>query len=167
MVVNTQNNNRKMALLVAVFILAGLLIACFVFGWAFGFSIVVGSGSREPHIYAAYNIFCITLLVECVVAVKMLACCFEEKLNKAAAFGLILAGAMNLATAFNLMHTFGIYYEHKVSLSIWIISSLPSLFWIIAGLLILKIPGNEVDGTPSCTAELDTDEAFLTELVFI
>jgi hypothetical protein len=166
MVIDTQNNNRNTALPVVVFTLLGLLIACYVNGWAFGFSIVLGAGSREPHIYAAYNILCIALLGECIVAVNVLACCFKEKLlNKAAACGLILAGATNLATAFDLMYTFGIYYEHKVPLSTWILSSLPCLFWIIAGLLILKLPGNKVDDTPTSTAELATDEAFLTELV--
>jgi hypothetical protein len=176
--VDIQNNDRNAALptpkLVVLFTLLGLLIACFV-GWAFAFSIAVGSDSRPPaNIYAAYNTFSRALLVECIVAVciLVLACCFikeeNNKLNKAAACGLILAGATNLVTAFVLIHTFDITYElNKVPLSTWILSSLPCLFWIIAGILILKLPGNEVldyAGTPT-TAELDTTtEAFLTEI---
>jgi hypothetical protein len=132
-------------------------------GWAFGFSIVVGSDSRAPHIYAAYDRFSIALLVECIVAViiLVLACCFKENLNKAAAGGLILAGAMNLVMAFVLIHTCESYDKHKVPPLAWIISSLPCLFWAIASLFILKLPGNEVDDTRTSTAELDT-EAFLT-----
>ena len=78
--------------------------------------------------------------------------------------GLILAGATNLVTAFVVMYTFDITYgQNTVPLSTWIISSLPYLSWIIAGLLILKLPGNEeADGTRIPAAELDT-EAFLTE----
>jgi hypothetical protein len=162
--VDSHNYN---ALPVVVFTLLGLLMACLV-GWAFAFSIVVGSDNRPDDIYAAYNAFSIALGVECIVAVfiLVLACCFKDKLqNKAAAYGLFLAGATNLVTAFVLILTFDSHYkDSKVPIPTWILSSLPCLFWIIAGLLILKLPGNEVDGTPISTAnKLDT-APILTEI---
>jgi hypothetical protein len=157
-----QNSNPSTTLPVVVFTLLGLLIACFV-GWAFGFSIVVGSDSREPQIYAAYDKFSIALLADCIVAViiLVLACCFKEKLNEVAAGCLILAAATNLVMAFLLIFTCESYDKHKVPLLTWIFSSLPCLFWAIASLFILKLPVNEVDGTRTSTTEPDT-EAFLT-----
>lgn len=170
--VDIQNNNRNPALPVVVCTLVGLLIACFV-GWAFGFSIVVGSDSRDHDIDAAsYNTFSVALLVERIVAfiTLVLVCCFKkEHLFKLAACGLILTGVANLVTAFVLIRTFDSRHEEdKVPLSTWIMSSLPCLFWTIAGILILKLPGNDhVDDTPTSiidgAPEVDS-EAFLPEI---
>jgi cytochrome c-type biogenesis protein CcmH/NrfF len=55
-------------------------------------------------------------------------------------------------------YTFDIvYYEHKMPLSTWIIWSLPFLFWITAGLLILKFPVTESDDGTRAIAEMDTE----------
>jgi hypothetical protein len=62
-------------------------------------------------------------------------------------------------------YTFDIvYYENKMPVSTWIICSLPFLFWITAGLLILKLRGNECNDGTRTIAELDT-EAFLAETI--
>jgi hypothetical protein len=157
--VDSQNYN---ALPVVVSTLLGLLMACLV-GWAFAFSIVF-SDSRPDDIYAAHNTFSIALGVQSVVAVVILVlpCCFKDKLqNKAAGYGLILAGATNLVTAFVLIRTFDSHHkDSKVTIPTWILSSLPCFLWIIAGLLILKLPGKEVDGTLISTAELETAPTF-------
>jgi uncharacterized membrane protein len=152
-----QNNNRYTAFPVAVMMVSaflGLLIACCFVGWAFAFSVAAGSDSRDADIDAAYNTFIVALLVECIVAVIVLVlacgrCFFEEnKLNQVMACGLILAGATNLVTAFVLIHTcVSVYDSTMVPFSTKIISSLPCLFWIMAGLLILKLPDNEASGS--------------------
>jgi hypothetical protein len=69
-------------------------------------------------------------------------CCCKAKLNRAASCCIILAGATNLVNVFFLTH-YTVYYEHKMHLSTWIICSLPCLFWITAGLLILSFPGDD------------------------
>jgi uncharacterized membrane protein len=169
--VDIQNNNRNTAFPVAVMVstFLGLLIACFV-GWAFAFSIAVGSDSRDADIDAAYNTFIVALLIECIVAVIVLVlacgwCFFEEnKLNQVMACGLILAGATNLVTAFVLIYTCdSIYDSTMVPFSTWIISSLPCLFWIKAGLLILKLSGNEASDTRITDRTGLHTEALLTE----
>jgi hypothetical protein len=154
----------KAVLSVLVLVLLGLLVA----SWTFVLAIVVGSGSLEPHIYAAYVTYGAALLADCIVAVTILvlASFFKQKLNtRAVACGLILAGFTTLVAAFVLRYTVDIYYENnKVPLSTWIISSTTGLLWIIVGLSFLEMPGNEVDGTLASIAEVDT-EPFLTELV--
>jgi magnesium-transporting ATPase (P-type) len=156
--VDVQRNNRKTAFPVAVMASAflGLLIACFV-GWTFAFCIAVERKvhSRDADIDAAYNTFIVALLVECIVAVIVLVlacgrCFFEEnKLNKVMACGLILAGATNLVTTFVLIYAgdSDIYDSTMIPFSAKIMFSLPCLFWIMAGLLILKLPGNEASDT--------------------
>jgi hypothetical protein len=166
-----QNNKSNTAIPVVAVVVGTsfiLLISCFL-GWAFWFAIVVKSDSRTGEIYAAYKKFGITLLFDCFVAAVIFvltiaggSCC-KAKLNRAALCCIVLAGATSLVKVFFLTHyTFDIvYYEHKIPLSAWIICSLPCLFWITAGLLILKFPGNEDD--THAIAELDT-ESLLAEL---
>eukprot|EP00978_Attheya_sp_CCMP212_P024172 scaffold75561_cov55-Attheya_sp.AAC.5 len=160
-----QHNNRNTTLPVVIFTTLGLLTACFV-GWAFAFAMVVGSDSGPPAvIYAASKRFNNALLWECVVAIVILvfACSFKEKLNKAAACSLFLAGATNFVMAFLLIRTFDrVYDNNKVHLTPWILSSVPCLFWIIASYAILKLPGNEVNDTHS-TAAIDTESLLMKD----
>jgi hypothetical protein len=105
------------------------------------------------------------LLLDCIVAVVIFVMAFggggcKVKLNRAGSCCITLAGATSLVKAFFLTnYTFDIvYYEHKMPLSDWIICWLPFLFWITAGLLILKLPGNECDDDGTRTiAEHDTE----------
>jgi hypothetical protein len=161
-----QDYNRNTTRPVVIFTTLGLLTACFV-GWAFAFAIVVGSDSRPAVIYAASKRFNAALLWECVVAVVILvfACSFKEKLNKAAACSLFLAGVTNFVMTFLLIRTFDrVYDNNKVPLTTWIISSVPCLFWIIASYAILKLPGNEVNDTHS-TAAIDTESLLMEDHV--
>jgi hypothetical protein len=133
--------------------------------------VAANSDSRTGETCCAYKKFSITLLVDCIAPAVLLVMAFgggcrcKAKLNTAAACCITLAGATSLVKVFILTHyTFDIvYYEHKMPLSTWIICSLPFLFWITAGLLILKFPVTEGDDGTRTIAELDT-EALLAEI---
>jgi hypothetical protein len=121
---------------------------------------VVGSDSGPGAVIsAASNRLNAALLWECVVAVVILvfSCCFKEKLNKAAACSLFLAGATNFVMAILLIRTIDNDNDNEdndktVPLATWILSSVPCLFWIIASYAILKLPSNEVNFTHSTEA---------------
>jgi Na+-driven multidrug efflux pump len=162
-----QQYNSNTTRPVVIFTTLGLLFAFFI-GWVFALALVVGSDSGPTAVIsAASNRLNAALLCECVVAVVILvfACCYKEKLNKAAACSLFLAGVTNFVMAILLIRTIDNDNDDDnktgVPLATWILSSLPCLFWLIASYAILKLSGNVVNDTPS-TEAIDP-ESFLVD----